>query len=436
VIIFTGSGGALRKVSEAGGTPIPLTALDRSRGEFAHAAPWFLPDGRHFLYMSLRSVGPSVDRWVCTGSLDSTETNCLLKAASSALYAPPGDILYLSGQTLMAQPFDAQHLRITGDAVPIANPVQAASVSANGILTYIGAESGETVLQWFDRSGKNLGTVGQPADYSNPALSPDGARVAVAILSNGAGIRNLWIFDLKRGIPSRFTFDTADEFNPLWSRDGSQILFTSAQQGVRDIYQKAADGVGDSHVVFESKDQQKNANDWSSDGRYAVYGTTAAPASLWILPLFGDRKPFPFIQSTYNAREARFSPDGRYIAYASDETGDYEIYVQTFPEHGGKWQISTSEGRNPEWRRDGKELYFVSGEKLMAVDVKTGGPQFEAGIPKPLFAVPFGSGIAVNPNAVYTVTADGQRFLAVTSIRQQASSPITVVTNWTADLKP
>ncbi len=437
VIIFSPSaGGALWKISQAGGAPTPLTTLDRLRGEFAQAAPWFLPDGRHFLYIAVRSTGPTVERWVCAGSLDSKETKCLLQANSAALYAPPGYLVYVRAGALMAQPFDAQRLATTGDAVPIADGVLNVSVSANGILAYIAGASRETELQWFDRSGKSLGTVGQPADYSSPALSPDGTRVAAGIQSPGAGTRNLWILDLKRGAASRFTFDPADEFNPLWSRDGSQILFTSAQQGVRDIYQKSADGAGDPEVVFASRDQQKNVDDWSPDGRYVVYDITAAPDNLWILPLFGGRKPFPFVQSNYDVRQARFSPNGRYIAYASDETGDYEIYVQTFPEPGGKWQVSTGGGRDPEWRRDGKELYFVSGGKLMAVDVNTGGPQFEAGTPKSLFEVHFGSGTAINPNATYRVTADGQRFLCVTSTGQQGPPPITVVTNWTADLKP
>jgi len=437
VIIFSsGTGGPLWKISEDGGTPAPLTTLDQSRQELTHFAPWFLPDGRHFLYTAVRPAVPAAEVWVCAGSLDSKETKCFLNSGSPALYAPPGYLLYTRGGALMAQPFDAKHLLVTGDAVPIADSAQFASASENGTLTYVAGLSGETALQWFDRSGKKLGTVGQPTVYSSPALSPDGARVAVGIQSAGSGTRSLWVFDLKRATASRLTFDPADELNPVWSRDGSQILFTSMQKGRRDIYQKAASGLGDSEVVFESKDQQKSVDDWSPDGRYVAYDNTLAPSSLWILPLFGDRKPFPFVQGPYDVRGARFSPDGRYLAYVSNETGDYEIYVQTFPEHGGKWQVSTAGGRNPEWRRDGKELYFLSGERLMAVDVNTTGPQFEAGTPKFLFEAPFRPAPGVYLNAVYRPSADGQRFLAVTTTEQQLSSPISVVTNWTADLKP
>jgi len=352
----------------------------------------------------------------------------------------------LRGSTLMAQPFDVRSLAVTGDAMPIADSVQpfligsaattvlAYSASENGILAYIpGGAPDQFDLQWFDRSGKNLGMLGQPASYTGPALSPDGTRVAVAIMDPQAKARDLWVFDLKRGTNSRLTFDPADELAPLWSHDGSQIMFSSEIKGSRDIYQKAASGLGDSQLVFQSKDQRKSVNDWSPDGRYVVYDPSIPPASLWILPLFGDRKPFVFVGGAYDAREARFSPNGRYIAYTSNETGNYEVYVQTFPDRSGKWQVSTAGGTYPVWRRDGKELYFISNGQLMAVDVATGGPKFEAGIPKPLFSADFRPG---NWSSVYAPTADGQRFLAVTTIAQQSISPVTVVTNWPSDLKP
>jgi eukaryotic-like serine/threonine-protein kinase len=433
VIIFSRGSGPLLKVSEAGGAPTQLTTLDYSVGEALHADPSFLPDGRHFLYSSIRTAS-TLTQWICVGSLDSSQTKCLLTTDSRALYAPPGDLLYLRSGTLMAQPFDARQLATTGDAVPIADGVQDFSASTNGILaSKAGGASEQTELQWFDRSGKNLGTLGQPAEYSSPALSPDGTRAAVGIQDMQAGRRELWVFDLKRGTTSRFTFDPADEFNPVWSRDASEIMFTSTLTGTRDIYEKASNGIGDPEVVFASKDQQKSVDDWSPDGRYVVYDTTLVPANLWVLPLFGDRKPFPFVQGDYDVRQASFSPNGRFIAYTSNESGNFEIYVQTFPDRSGKWQVSAAGGIHPEWRRDGKELFFVSDNKLMAVDVKTDGPQFQAGIPKPLFGAPFRSG---RWNSVFAPTADGQRFLAVTTTEQQNASPITVVMNWNANLKP
>ncbi|MGB6430516.1 MAG: protein kinase [Candidatus Acidiferrales bacterium] len=446
VILFTPAFlSPIWKVSAAGGAPSQVTTLDHSLGEVSHGYPWFLPDGRHFLYISFRSATVT-ELWLCVGSLDSKETNCLERVESPAAYATPGDLLYLRGGTLMAQPFDAHGQKITGDAVPLADSVEpyvlgspattvlAFSASENGILSYIvGGPPDQFELHWFDRSGKNLGTLGQPASYSGPALSPDGTRVAVAIMDLQAKARDLWVFDLKRGTNSRLTFDPADELAPIWSRDASQILFSSELKGARDIYEKAASGLGDSQLVFQSNDQRKSVNDWSPDGRYVVYDLSTPPTSLWVLPLFGDRKPFPFIQGAYDAREARFSPNGRFIAYTSSETGNYEVYVQTFPDRSGKWQVSTAGGTYPVWRRDGKELYFVSSGELMAVDVTTDGPQFEAGIPKPLFSADFRPG---NWSSVYAPTADGQRFLALTTVEQQSISPIAVVTNWPASLKP
>jgi Tol biopolymer transport system component/predicted Ser/Thr protein kinase len=444
VIIFYDTASSLSKVSEAGGQPSPVAAVDHSLGEIARLFPWFLPDGRHFLYSSLRSFTIN-ELWICVGSLDSTETKCLQKADSPAEYAPPGDLLYLRGGTLMAQPFDPQGFMIAGDAVPIAENVQPYSIqnlsikpfsaSRSGVLAFVnGQATQQTELQWFDRSGTKLGTLGQPATYCCPSLSPDGDRLAVDIMDERLSTRDIWIFDLKRATASRFTFDPGDEISPLWSPDASQILFTSTQTGNRDIYNKSANGIGDSQLIFASQDQQKSVNDWSADGRYVVYDTTNEPSALWILPLFGDRKPFPLSQGPYSARQAFFSPNGHYIAYTSNESGSYEIYVQTFPDRTGKWQVSAAGGTHPRWRRDGEELFFLSGNKMMAVDVSTAGPQFESGIPKPLFDADFLS--ASFAPAVYVVAADGQRFLAITPVAQQAASPATVVTNWPADLKP
>jgi Tol biopolymer transport system component len=435
VILFgTFAAGPLMKVSAEGGEPSPVTTLDRSLAETRHVAPSFLPDGRHFLYLSLRNTtGPQA--WICVGSLDSNQTKCLENSNSAARYAPPGYLLYERGNTLVAQGFDLRGLVTTGDPVPIADSVGSFSVSDSGVLSYTAAATAdEYLLQWFDRSGKILGTVGQPGLYSAPAISPDGNRLAVGVLDPHVNTRDLWLFDLKRNTSSRLTFDPTDESNPAWSHDGSQIVFTSTQTGNRDIYEKAASGLGNSQVVFASKDQQRSVDDWSPDDRYVVYDTTS-PGSLWVLPLFGDRKPFLFVQGATEAREARFSPNGRYIAYSSNESGSYEVYVQSFPDHGGKWQVSSGGGQHPEWRHDGKELYFISSGKLVAVDVSTDGAQFQSGVPKPLFAVDFrpdrGSG-----NGVYVVSADGQRFLAVTNVEQQTVEPATVVMNWASDLKP
>ena len=433
-IIFSTEHGGFLKVSEADGAPSPLTTLDLSVSEFTQLDPWFLPDGRHFLYISNRHTSATI-LWLCAGSLDSNETNCLMKIDSPGVfYAPPGYLLYLSGGNLVAQPFDASNLTVKGDPIPIAASVESFSLSGNGVLAYVtGGVTNQVQLQWFDRTGKNLDTVGQAGQYSSPEVSPDGTRLIVALMDPQLTTRDLWLFDLKRKAGSRFTSDPTDELNPRWSSDGNQIIFSSTQNGNRDIYQKAANGIGDTQLVFASKDQRKSVDDWSSDGRYVVYDTTKSPAHLWILPLFGDRKPVPFVQENYDTRQARFSPNGRYIAYASDESGQYEIYVQTFPQPSGKWQVSSGGGEFPEWRRDGKELFFVSAGKMMAVGMDTAAPKFTAGIPKPLFGANF---LPATPNAIYAPSADGQRFLIITATAQQSLPPVTVVTNWTSELKP
>jgi Tol biopolymer transport system component len=245
-------------------------------------------------------------------------------------------------------------------------------------------------------------------------------------------MRDIWLFDLKRGGASRLTSDPADDLNPTWSSDGSRIVFTSDRKGHRDIYEKKANGVGAEEVVAESTDD-KSVDDVSADGRYIVYDTggQSVGTSLWVLPLFGDRKPFRLLESKFHQRSAQFSPDGRYIAYASDESGRDEVYVQTFPVVRGRWQVSTAGGFAPKWRRDGRELFYMANDKLTAVDIKTGSSQFEAGIPKPLFDINFRS----SARNSFVVTPDGRRFLAITKVEKGTTSPITVVLNWTADLQ-
>jgi Tol biopolymer transport system component len=247
-----------------------------------------------------------------------------------------------------------------------------------------------------------------------------------------AKTRDLWVFDLKRGTNSRLTSDPADDLNPVWTRDGNRIFFTSDRKGQRDIYEKRANGIGAETLVFESK-QTKSADDLSADDRYLVYdtGPTGGLNELWILPLFGERKPFPFVQGKFNATPAQFSPNGRFVAYSSNETGRSEVYVQTFPEPRWKWQISTDGGYEPAWRRDGKELFYMSQTKLMAAEVKTDTSSFEAAIPKPLFEIPL---LTTGGRNRYVVTADGQRFL-FNGVSQGSEGSMIVVVNWPTLLK-
>jgi len=437
-IVF-GSGRAgvpLLSVPAEGGKAKPLTSLDQSREETAHSWPSFLPDGRRLLYLTLS--GRPESRGIYVFWLDSKETKRIADLDVSAVYAPPGFLLWQQGEMLMARRFDLGKLQFAGEPFPVAEKVLPLvtvsggtfSVSDNAVLVYRMAGAQINHLAWFDREGKRLGVVGEPDDYSMPSLSPDQKWLAVCRRDPQKRTRDIWVFDLARGAGSRFTFDPADDFNPVWSPDGRRIVFTSGRKGQRDIFQKAASGIGNDEGVLESE-QSKNANDWSSDGRYLIYDT-AGKSDLWVLPMVGDQMPAPFAQSEFDEREAQFSPDGKWLAYVSDEAGRHEVYVRTFPEPLGKWQISSGGGREPQWRRDGKELFFISGQKLMAAEVKSGSSNFEAGIPKVLFDL--GASQPVGRNR-YVVTRDGQRFLMVAPIEEQNALPFTVVVNWAAGLR-
>ena len=440
VILFSNPGGVYR-VPDSGGTPTLVVAPDAARKESAFVLPQFLPDGRHFLVRVFTISGPTQ---IAVGSLDSKTVVDLGPATSNAIYAPPGYIFYLDQSTLMARPFDAEALRFTGPATPIAQDVSLFegpglgyfSVSPAGVLVYRTApNTTSNEMVWFNRAGQKLGTVGQPDVYSTPSLSPDGFRLAVAVGENHKG--DIWVFDLKRGTASRLTLNSADDVNPIWSVDGSQVFFSSTSNGLYGIYQKAANGLGSTQQVFQSQQQPAALDDISTDGRYAIYDTAATLTTdqLWALPLFGDRKPFPFVQGSFGAASAQFSPNGRYVAYNSNETGkEEEIYVQTFPQQTGRWEISTSGGLQPMWRHDGKELFYLSPDKkLMAVDVNTTSATFQAGNPKELFQA------RLVPTSywrnIYVPSPDGQRFLMITPAGASKPEPITVIVNWPVLLK-
>jgi serine/threonine protein kinase/Tol biopolymer transport system component len=439
-ILFAGDGPIFR-VAAGGGEPKPATTLDKPRQEMQHAWPSFLPDGRHFLYVG-GGAQPATNA-VFVASLDGSGVEQLLSADSPAVYAPPGYLVYVREGTLMAQPFDADARRLTGDAAPVAQEIasfgttslRAFSVSSNRVLAYrTGASLAQVRLAWFDRTGRQLETLGETADYSNPALSPDGKRVAVGRRDPKSLMRDIWLFELERGTASRLTFDPADDFNPAFSPDGTRILFTSTRKGPRDIYGKASTGVGEDEPVLESEGA-KNVGDWSPDGRLVVYDTggglgAEAASDLWVAPLDGDRKPIPFLVRPFTDTQARVSPDGRFIAYSSNESGTQEVYVMDFPKPTGKWKVSTEGGAEPQWRRDGRELFYLGGRprKLMTVDVRAVGATFQAGVPRALFEANLDP--RANVRNRYVVSPDGQRFLIIAPAEQAGPTPLTVVLNW------
>ena len=440
VILFANQN-SLYRVPDTGGTPTLVVAPNSARHETAYRSPQFLPDGRHFLFQS--STGNPAGRFIGIGSLDSKSVVELMNSNSNGLYAAPGYIFYLNQGTLVARAFDAKALRFTGPSVPVAANVGMSgggyayfSVSATGVLAY-GGKLGTATSQmsWLDREGQNVGTVGQPDIYTDPMLSPDGTELAVSVGTRSK--RQIWIFDTKRGTASRLTFDPADDAFPTWSSDGASILFSSTLNSEDfDIFQKAANGLGATKPILETKNQTKGMDDVSPDGRYALYVwvTGANTAELWALPLFGERKPFAFVQGSFGAYSARFSPNGRYVAYESNETGRFEIYVETFPQPAGRWQISATGGEEPTWRRDGKEMFYLTPDKkLMAVPVSTDSASFQAGIPKQLFQAQLISD--TNARNTYAASPDGQRFLMLVPAGEPKTVPITVVVNWQALLK-
>jgi Tol biopolymer transport system component len=430
---------ALQRVVATGGKPLPVTKLDASRRETTHRWPWFLPDGRHFLFFSgSHSTGAESELdAIFVGSLDEETPKLLVNARSNAAYAA-GHLLFVRQKTLLAQPFDPKTLKLVGEAFPIAEKVQddpgffnaVFSVSDQGTLAYqeSGGTTGLSELVWVDRSGKKIDVLGEPADYYEPRISPDGRRVAVGIGDPG----DIWIYDVARRIRTRLTFAAADDFSSVWSPDGTRVAFSSVRSGAGDLYAKVASGTGADELLSSSK-VFKVPNSWSPDGRYLAYfaGAPGWKADLWLLSL-PDRKASPLLQTEFDEVAAAFSPDGRWLAYASNESGRYEIYVQPFPGPGGKWQVSTAGGLHPRWRRDGKELFYITSDgKVMAVEVRAGAA-FESGTLQALFATSLKN--ALGPPS-YDASADGQRFLLSRPIGEESSPPITLVQNWPALLK-
>jgi Tol biopolymer transport system component len=443
-VILVAIASVLYRVDAANGEPKPLRPL--AEGETGQRWPWFLPDGNHYLYLSM-SNRPD-QQGIYAASLDSSERKFIVATNANAAYVEPGQLLFMRADVLMAQPFDLRNLKLQGEPRRIADHIERIdtvvpypgaifSASPNGVLVWRhGSSSPESVLQWLDRSGKRLSVVGEAAEYSNPALSPDDRRLAIGIRDPQTKTRDIWIFDQLRGTKTRLTLDPADDLDSIWSPDGTRIAFTSNRLGQRDVYQTPADGSGSAELLFADKSGQKNLEDWSHDGKYLVYNYQSPPhpANLYVLPLLGDRKPVPFLNMQYATQQGQLSPNGRWIAYRSLESGRPEVYVQGFTLNSsqprGKWQISTTGGESPRWRGDGKELFYHFGNTFYAVDVKIDGASFEVGIPRPLFDAATVTAGAGGGSAPFVVTKDGQRFLILAPSENRALEPLEVVVNW------
>lgn len=443
VILFSTARGPIYRVPDVGGSPAPATRLDEARQEGAHFNPWFLPDGRHFLF---EATGPSDTQTIRVGSLDTLGSKILFNADSNAIYSQ-GYVLYSRDDTLMAQPFDARKLVTTGDAIPIAPQVSsfggkgAFSASESGTLVYLSlGEAPPCELVWFDRSGNRLSTLAGSYSVTFPAyspqFSPDGRTIALA--SRERHNADIWLYDAARGNRTRFTFDSAVENAPIWSPDGRTIAFSSNRNGHADLYKKAADQSGAEELLYADADE-KYPTSWSRDGRFLAFdrcSTKGPTPSIWILPLqtgqSGSRPtPFPLSQTQARGQEGQFSPDGRWIAYYSEESGRREVYVDPFPPEPGSSRgtrlISTNGGQSPRWKADGKEIFYQQYRTLLAVSVEAGDHALKVGEPRKI----------IDPLSIlgFDVTSDGLRFLLRLRNPAVSSLPMTVVHNWTAGLK-
>ncbi len=441
IIFAPDIGDSIYRVPASGGESAPVTVLDESRRQFHHRWPWFLPDGRHFLFFARTASDETTGIYVA--SLDSSEQRFLVAARSNAIYAPPGYLLLVRDiKTLVAWPFDAQRLEFTGEAIPIADPVSVnrsvqralVSASSNGILAYRGgALSGELRLLWFDRTGKPQGAIDEPAINTYCRLSPDGQRLATTISDPRINV-DVWIYELARGIKTRFTFDPRLDSSPVWSPDGTRIVYASNRTGRFHLFAKASGGGGPEEALVGETNADARSSSWSPDGRHIAYMrrqvNSPSRQDIWILPLVGDRKPFPFLQSEFEETMPAFSPDGRFIAYMSNESARNEVYVTPFPGAGSKWQVSTAGGLAPRWRADGRELFYLAPDnRLVSAQIAPKDGGLEIGAVRPLFQTR-----TLLAAGSYDVSADGKRFLVVSESESATSEPITLVVNWAAGL--
>jgi len=446
IVLYASGTPALYRVSASGGTPTPITTLDESRGETSHTWPHFLPDGRHFIYWA-DSTKPE-NKGVFVGLLDSKETRQILTSEFAADFAPPNHLLFRRGSALFAQTLNLETFQPEGEAVRVADPVGSLtqlgrpgfSVSETGVLAFwpfAGTLNGDMEFAIHDRTGKVLASLGT-ASYRGIDLSPDGMRVASHLHDAGGG--DVWLLDLERGTRQRFTFEASqDNSSPIWSPDGSRIAYASLRAGMWGLYRKPSSGVGQEELLFESR-APKAPLGYSHDGTSLLFQNVdpKTNSDLWLLPLGGDKKPVPSVQSAFSESAGQISPDGRWVAYGSNQSGRSEIYVQGLSNQAGRWQVSTGGGLEPRWRHDGKELFFrLAFGRIYAVGVETAGDGLRFGIPKVLFEYPYRPPTHSVPFLTYAVSADGQRFFIT---RPPAASggtntPLAVVVNWTAALK-
>jgi len=453
VILFSSGtvGTGLSRVSSDGGLPTGVTRLDPATGESNHRWPYFLPDGRHFIYTASTGVccPAAKPAKIRVASLDSAEPAVTLFEVESAVTYASGHLLFVRNDTLMAQPFDLRTHRPSGDSFPLADHISnegsrygSFSASDKGVLAYGRALSVDQRLTWVDRAGRTLSQLSDASPNTGLetisfALSHDERQVAITLASGSPRNRDIFIIDAIRGVRTRVTTDPGVDNSPVWAPDGSRIAFEAVREGKVSLRQKRVNGTGDEEVLLEGSTAAfatTAPTSWSSDGRFIAYTKGAGSlGDVWILPLSGERHPFPLAQTTFTETSGMFSPDGRWIVYTSDEGGQRDVYAQPFPVTGARYPVSKDGGSHPVWRADSKELFFIRGTDgmLMAVPIPAT-PQWDPGPPRPLFVTSVRRALA---GQQYAVTKDGNRFLMSSRSQDAVVEPLTVVINWTATIQ-
>jgi len=447
VILFANRAGDLFQVADTGGSPVRVTELDGAGQKTSCRFPWFLPDGRHFLFEANVNPSPVAHATIRVGSLDSSESKVVLGDSDSNAIFVQGRLLYARDTTLEAQPFDSKRLVTTGDPVHLAEQVEvysglgAFSAAQNGPLVYVNGPEASFELALFDRNGKRLAALGDPLNpgsyTSYPNFSPDGKTLAVDQTETKNA--DIWMYEMARGARTRFTFDTAKDVAPVWSPDGNSVAFASSRKGHFDLYRKPADGSNPEELLYTDGDDKFPAS-WSSDGKYLLFNRQSGKEphySLWVLPLTGQqpsglRKPFPLLQTPVEENRGEFSPDGRWIAYESNQSGGAQVYVARSPVDAGPVsparQISTSEARFPRWGKDGKEIFYYSRRRLVAATVTFKESAVRLGEER----------VVLDPGETtllgYDISPDGQQFVVKLRIPRNALQPMTLVQNWMAAL--
>jgi Tol biopolymer transport system component len=450
VILFAPSlASGLYRVSEKGGQPQLVLKLDSSKFERSDLWPQFLPDDKHFIFFEQTDLTDTTG--VYAGTLDAPEYHRLFSSETNAVYSggaeggssKSGYLLFIGDRRLMEQPFDVSKLAMGGNPFTLADDVGAVrsmalapiSVSGNGILVYQRVGKATRQMVWLDRGGKQAGQVAEPGDYGPPRISPDGRRVAVAKRGPDGGNADLWVLDTS-GNATQFTATPNFAGSPVWSPDGSKIAYFSNPEGVYDIYVKPADGEGRTELFYRSA-LAKYPTDWSRDGRYILFGVISpgTKSDVWAIST-ADRKAAPVLDTIYSEAVAALSPDGKWLAFQSDQSGRNEVYVEPFEGATAgtrrRWLVSLGGGGLPRWRGDGSEMFYMtSGGRMMAVSVHPAGGDFQFDTAHMLFQT---RPIPGSWN-LYDVSSDGQRFLLNLPLEWSSAAPITVVTNWTEKLK-